>query len=454
LAQEEIDVLDGACKPRKVVITRHGIDHEVSGLLKRGITSTSAGGFFFIPYLLQLGSHGLAGSWGPAKPEGIPKERIGLGIVFESIFGYTAGIRAVDSVSRADFGLLAGLPFLPSASTQYRFLQSVPVKDGLDFQIALGKRLVALGQVKAGSPVNVDGHNLKTYSRKEMKLSFLTKEDRYGKAIRTFYAQDQESKKPLIAMAAYSGTTVSQITRKLAACTRDVLGRDFLMVADKEWYCGQLIQELHERCGVMVLTPVKSSPKRTEEFDAVPLDKFDRTIWGNIAALYTTMANFDTPLRLLLKRRRDGKYFALITPAVELTAATAMPAYTKRWRIENFFAENTFLGVDRLPSLNLNAIQTMLSLRLLAYQVVDNFRHDLGPAHRNKTPELIHRQFIDGIQGRVQLRGEVIEVNVYGFAQQKAAADLLTNLDAKLERASVDPRIPWLGNRRLRFAFH
>ena len=82
LAQEEIEVLDGACKPRKVVITRHGLDHEVSGLLKRGITSTSAGGFFFIPYLLQLGSHGLLGSWGPAKPEGIPKERIGLGIVF------------------------------------------------------------------------------------------------------------------------------------------------------------------------------------------------------------------------------------------------------------------------------------------------------------------------------------------------------------------------------------
>ncbi|MDO8754589.1 MAG: hypothetical protein Q7J80_11895 [Anaerolineales bacterium] len=67
-----------------------------------------------------------------------------------------------------------------------------------------------------------------------MKLSFLTKEDRYGKAIRTFYTQDQESKKPLIALAAYSGTTVSQVTRQLSAQTRDILGRDFFMVADKE----------------------------------------------------------------------------------------------------------------------------------------------------------------------------------------------------------------------------
>ena len=166
------------------------------------------------------------------------------------------------------------------------------------------------------------------------------------------------------------------------------------------------------------------------------------------------MTNFEGPMRLLLKRRRDGKYFALITPTADMTPETAMPTYTKRWRIENFFAENAFLGVDRLPSLNLNAIQTMLSLRLLAYQVVDNFRHDLGPTHRNKTPELIHRGFVDGIQGRVQFRGDIIEVNVYGFKHQNAVAAILTNLDAKLEHTGVDPRIPWLSNRRLRFTFH
>ena len=157
----------------------------MTALLKRGVTSTSAGGFFFIPYLLQLGGHGLASSLGPAKREGIPPQRIALGMVFESIFGYSAGIRAVDSVSRADFGLLAGLPFLPSPSTQYRFLQRVPVRQALDFQTALGKRLVSLGQITPGFAVNVDGHNLKTYSRKQMKLSFITKEDRYAKAIRT-----------------------------------------------------------------------------------------------------------------------------------------------------------------------------------------------------------------------------------------------------------------------------
>jgi len=454
LAQETIEVLDGACEPRPRVVTRHDIEHDVTALLQRGLTTTSAGGFFFIPYLLQLGAHDLAAALGPAKHEGIPKERLALGLVFESIFGYTAGIRAVDTVSRADFGLLAGLPFLPSPSTQYRFLQDVPVKSALDFQTALGRGLVALAQVTPGHPVNIDGHNVKTYSRKAMKHAFITQEDRYGKAIRTFYTQDQTSKKPLIALAAYSGTTVSQVTHRLAGLTRAILGRDFLLVADKEWYCGQLIQELHAHYGVAVLTPVRSSPKRLGEFDAVPLEQYDQTVWGNVAAVYTTMTDFDGPLRMLLKKRRDGKYFALITPACTMTADTAMPTYTKRWRIENFFAENAFLGVNHLPSLNLNAIQTMLSLRLLAFHVMDNFRHDLGAAYQKKTPELIHREFVNGVQGRVQLCGNIIDVIIYGFEHEAAAAAILTNLDTKLANAGVDPRIPWLGNRRLRFTFH
>src|SRR3989454_12418867 len=99
------------------------------------------------------------------------------------------------------------------------------------------------------------------------------------------------------------------------------------------------------------------------------------------------MTYIDGPLRMLFKKRRNGTYFALITPAHAMTAATALPTYTTRWRIENFFAENAFLGVNDLPSVHLNTIQTMLSLRLLSLHVMDNFRHDLGPAYQKRTQE-------------------------------------------------------------------
>ena len=41
-----------------------------------------------------------------------------------------------------------------------------------------------------------------------------------------------------------------------------------------------------------------------------------------------------------------------------------MEIYRKRWKIENFFNENAFLGVDRLPSRELNAIRTALTLKM------------------------------------------------------------------------------------------
>ena len=97
------------------------------------------------------------------------------------------------------------------------------------------------------------------------------------------------------------------------------------MVADKEWYCGQLIQDLPTQYGIEVLTPVKSSPKPQVEFDAVPLEQYDQTVWGKVAAVYTTMTDVDGPLRMLLKKRPNDTYFALITPACAMTADTAMP---------------------------------------------------------------------------------------------------------------------------------
>jgi len=453
LEREEIEILDPKCKPIQHSVTRYDIERDVNDLLKRGITTTFAGGFFFIPYLLQLDAHTLFQSLVPPKKAGIPNDRVALGLVFESLFGLKEGIRSINPISQKDFGLLAGLPFLPSPSTQYRFLQAIPYNSSLTFQVALAKKLVQLGHVVPGSPINIDGHNIKTYSRKAMKKSYITQEGRYGKAIRTFYTQDQLSKKPLITMAAYSGTAVSQITRCITDLTRDVLDRSFLLVADKEWYCGQLIQELHQENGVSILTPVKQSKKRLVEFEAVPLDQYDTTIFGNIATLYTTIKNCDQPLRLFLKKGLDGKYFGLISPDLSLTGSVAMPTYTKRWRIEDFFLENEFLGVNRLPSLNLNLIQAMLSLRLLAYHVLDNFRHDLGPDFRNKTPKTIYRDFINGVQGRIQLRGNTIEVRIYGFQHDAVVSSLMSDLDDQLKCADVEPRIPWLRNRTIQFKF-
>jgi hypothetical protein len=122
LTPESIEVLDGALNPKRVEITRQSLQAELEAVLRRGFTTTHAGGFFFIPYLMELGVYKDFGQLSTPKTTGIPTEKVALQLVWEPLFGYVKGIRAVDSVSQVDFGVLSGLPFICSVSTEYRFL--------------------------------------------------------------------------------------------------------------------------------------------------------------------------------------------------------------------------------------------------------------------------------------------------------------------------------------------
>ena len=391
---------------------------------------------------------------GPPKPAGRPKERRALGLGFASLCGSTAGIQTVDTGRRADCGRRAGLPVRPSPSPPDRFLPAVPVTDALECQPALGRRRVARGQGTPGHPVTSDGHPRKTSARKAMQPACIPQDDRDGQARRTCSPQDQASQKPLRALAASSGTPVSQGTPRVADLTRDLRGRDVLMVADTAWDGGPLSQDRHAPYGVAVLPPVTASPTRRAACATVPLAPYAQPIWGHVAAVSTTLTDCDGPLRRLVQQRRHGTSCALLTPAHAMTAATARPTSTTRGRLENLCAEHAFLGVHPRPSLQLNAIQTMVSLRLRAFQVLDHCRPDLGPASQHKTPALIHREGIDGVPGRVPGRGNLIAVRLYGCEHAAAAAAILTHLETNLDNAGVDRRIPWLGTRRFRFTCH
>ena len=130
-----------------------------------------------------------------------------------------------------------------------------------------------------------------------------------------------------------------------------------------------------------------------------------------------------------------------------------MEIYHKRWRIENFFNENGFLGLDRLPSLQLNAIQTALTLKLVSFHLVDNFRSNLPKPFSTMKPESIHQLFIQGVQGKVQLKKDKLQVDIYGFQHRDVVAPLFKRLEQKLIAQNVDPRCPWLNGHVLNFSF-
>jgi hypothetical protein len=287
-----------------------------------------------------------------------------------------------------------------------------------------------------------------------MKASYLSKDKTYGKAIRTFYTQEQESKKPLFAKVAYSGTTVSQVTPEVVEATKEILGGPFLSVMDKEWFIGSLLDELDKVCGVQVLLPVKRTAKRINEMEAISLNDFkDRFGKEPVASLFTALDGFTGNLKLFVKRNDDGTFFGLITNKKYFRAAKAMETYSKRWRIENCFNENAFLGIDHLPSLELNAIQTALSLKLVSFHLMDNFRKNLPKPFSAMKPESIFRNFISGVQGKVQLKDNKLMIDIYGFRHRDVVAPLFNALEKKLIDRNIDPRCQWLNDYVLEFSF-
>ncbi|MBW2307707.1 MAG: hypothetical protein JRG73_12325 [Deltaproteobacteria bacterium] len=168
---------------------------------------------------------------------------------------------------------MSGLPFICSPATEYRFLAESTTERSEAFQKHLGKRLADLDYV-SGDILNMDGHSIKLFSRKEMKASYLSKDKTHGKAIRTFYTQDQASNKPLVAKVAYSGAPVAQVPPQLVESNKEILGGSVLSVNDKEWFIGSLLDQLDKIHGTQVLLPIKRTAKRIREMESIPFEKF------------------------------------------------------------------------------------------------------------------------------------------------------------------------------------
>ena len=318
----------------------------------------------------------------------------------------------------------------------------------------MGKRLLHLGYL-TGDVLNMDAHSIKLFSRKEMKSSYLSKDKVCGKAIRTFYTQDQATKKPVFAKVAYSGATVAQVTPHLVEANKEILGGGpFLSVCDKEWFIGALLDQLDKIHGIQVLLPMKRTAKRISEMEAISFEKFKyRYEYQPIARLVTELDGFTGRMKLFVKHNDDGIFFALITNKKYFRAARAMEIYRNRWGIENFFNENVFLGLDRLPSLELNAIQTALTLKMVSFHLADNFRKNLPKPSSTMKPESIYQHFIQGVQGKVQIKKDKLQVDIYGFQHKDAVAPLFKGLEEKLIAQNIDPRCPWLNDHVLSFSF-
>jgi len=69
-----------------------------------------------------------------------------------------------------------------------------------------------------------------------------------------------------------------------------------------------------------------------------------------------------------------------------------------------------------VTELELNAIQTALTLKMVSFHLVDNLRKNLPKPFSTMKPESVYQHFIKGVQGKVQLKRDKQQVDTTAFS--------------------------------------
>ncbi|MGZ4161170.1 MAG: transposase [Methanobacterium sp.] len=393
---------------------------------------------------------------GVKKQEGISTLQSVLTLIFLAVIGKK---RVSKGETIKDYGIaaIAGFSKMPSKSYLHNFLDQITVSCAENFQVASAKAFKKLGIFKS-KVINLDGHFIGYFGKSKIGKDKHPTRNISMRGIKAFFCQDQETGNPIIARVAYprKGLTPENVTIPMLKIVKDILPEMEKVVFDKWFSVGSLLEYLDKKMKLKYITLIKLYENRIEEMKSIPMDEFKPLIGTDrlIGFKETNLRNFSGSMKLIVVRFfEDGieKYYGYLTNDYESSEEQILKEKSWRWRIENFFKNCNFLGIDALPSLELNKIAAMLAMKLFAFNLIACLRKDLGGDFEKKTVESIFEELIE-FPAFVKTNGERIIVTFHGNYKdnQKEAIEKLMK---KWDETGMNVPISWLGNRRIEVRF-
>ena len=405
---------------------------------------------------MNLGIYQLVSSLGIKKQEGISVLQSVLVLIFLAIIGKK---RVSKGETIKDYGIaaIAGFSKMPSKSYLHKFLDQITVSCAENFQIVSAKAFQKIGIFK-GKIINLDGHFIAYFGKSKIgKDKHPTRNISMG-GIKAFFSQDQETGNPIFARVAYprKGLTPENVTIPMLQIVKDILPEMEKVVFDKWFSVGSLLEYLDKKMNLKYVTLIKLYENRIEEMKSIPKEEFRPLIGSDrlIAFKDTTLRNFSGGMKLIVVRFfEDGieKYYGYLTNDNESSEEQILDEKSWRWRIENFFKNCDFLGIDALPSIELNKIAGMLAMKIFSFNLVACLRKDLGGEFEKMTVESIFEEIIE-FPALVKTNGDKIVVTFYGNYKDSHKA-AVQKLMKKFDETGMNAPISWMGDRRIELKF-
>ncbi len=349
--------------------------------------------------------------------------------------------------------LFAGMAVLPkkSALTDYSYRLSHDHQQA--FLAALDTKMIASGLAAADQAIfDLDFHAVMHWGRDPaLEKHYVPTRSQRARSVLTFFAQDSGTHNLVYASADTSKATQAREVIVFCDHWKQVSGSDpAMLVMDQKVTTQPVLGELNER-GVKFLTLRMRSPAlikhisslASSDFKTITLDRpgphnkpqvhEDPAVTltsypGTVRQLVVTGLGRDTPT-VIITNDDDTKTRALIE------------RYARRMTIEQRLAEiiRAFCADALSSTVNLN-VDLDIMLAVLAQALLAALRARL-PGYAAVTPDTIQRRFLE-TPGQIITKGDTITIRL----QRRAFSPVL-------RKASLpaDTRIPWLGNRIVRY---
>jgi transposase len=418
------------------------------------IETGKAGLLLLIPDLVELGLPDLVKRAGYPGTRVVPAASWLLSLLALKLTR-TRRVSHVDDLLLADpaAALFAGLATLPkkSALTDYSY------RTGHDHQrrflAALDAKMVHAGLATAQDAIfDLDFHAVMHWGHDPvLEKHYVPTRSQRARSVLTFFAQDTGTHNLVYANADLS--KAGQAREVITFCDhwKAVSGNDpAMLIMDQKVTTHAVLGELDAR-GVTFLTLRMRSPALVKHIDAltdndfttVTLDrpgKFNRPKVHQATGIRLT--NYPGTVRQLVVTGlgRDAPT-VIITNDHNLPVKALITHYARRMTIEQRLAEiiQAFHADALSSAVNLN-VDLDIMLCVLAQALIAALRNRL-PGYANVTPDVLQRRFLE-TPGTITTSGDTITVHL----DRRAYTPVLRKADLP-----HDTRVPWWGNRALRY---
>ena len=417
---------------------------------------TRFGGLFlFMPYLAELSFDRIVKKAGLPGSKMIPAACAVRSLLGLKLFGNRRHTHIMSHVFDEGLGLFAGLNVAPKRS----FLTEYSCRIGPESYPKLMRHWFdAAGRLGLGRGVSfdLDFHTIPFHGEDALvEKHYISRRSRRQKGILAFVVRDAEGCHFCYANGHARREDRNDEVLRFVEFWKKRTGRlPEELVFDSKLTTYAKLDELN-KLGVRFITLRRRSRKMLQEIHAAPVSQWKRIELENIARAYRTPRILDGKATLkgytgLIRQLTVAELgheepTLILTNQLRRSPAKLIGRYAKRMLIENEIEDGIdFFHMDALSSAVAMKVDCDLQLTLIASSLYRLLGSAVGNGYERAKSRHIFRDFVDAT-ARIEISPGEIVVRF----QKRAHNPLL--LSAGFGR--IEPRIPWLGRKRLRFVF-